>query len=101
MVDETTDGDTYGNGTNADARDGGRSAGAQSVDWLTVSALRAGLALVGLVLLLFAIGRVVGVNLLDTVIDALSTQVGRWIVVALFALVLIVVALRGFGSSAE
>lgn len=61
------------------------------------SALRIGLALLGIVLLLFALGQAVGLDLLGWVADALSTRMGQWLVVAFFALLLIVVALRGVG----
>lgn len=66
--------------------------------WLAESALRIGLALVGLVLLVYALGRAVGVDLIDIVVDALLSPIGRWLVVAFFALLLIVVAQRGFSN---
>jgi hypothetical protein len=64
-------------------------------DWLAKTGLLFGLAVVGFVLLLFALGQAVGFDLLGLVADALSSQTGRWLVVALFALLLIGVAERG------
>jgi len=69
------------------------------VDWLTASILRLMLAVVGVVLVLFALGQAVGINLLDMAADVLASSVGRWLLIALFGLVLVVVALRGFGTT--
>lgn len=80
------------------AGQGGQQAGNGIAEWFVASTFRIGLAILGLVLLLFALGQALGVPLLDMVGDALSTRVGRWLAVAVFALLLIVVALRGFGS---
>lgn len=81
------------------AADGGDTAGGdnQVTEWFVASTFRIGLAILGLVLLLFALGQAVGVPLLEMLTEALSTRVGRWLAVAVFALLLIVVALRGFG----
>lgn len=72
-------------------------------EWFAESTLRIALAVFGFVLLLFALGQAVGIDLLGMVVSALSTQMGRWLVVAFFALAIIVVAVRGFGpgTSAE
>lgn len=101
MADQPAENDSYGGGQSRETTDRDASSTGGTVDWLTVSALRLTLALAGLVLLLYALGRAVGVDLLDAVADALSTQLGRWFVVALVALALIVVALRGFGTRTE
>lgn len=63
-------------------------------DWLAKTGLLSGLAVVGFVLLLFALGQAVGFDLLGLVADVVSSQTGRWLVVALFALLLIGVAER-------
>lgn len=73
-----------------------RTTGEAMSEWIAEGALRIALTIVGLVLLVYAVGRAVGVNLLDIFIDALLSPLGRWIVVAFFALLLIVVAVRGF-----
>lgn len=66
--------------------------------WVAASTFRVGLALIGFVLLLFALGQIAGLDLLGLVVDALSTSVGRWLIVAIFALIIIAVAVRGFGT---
>lgn len=69
--------------------------------WAAASTFRVGLALIGFVLLLFALGQIAGFDLLGLVVDALSTSTGRWLIVAIVALVLIVIAVRGFGRRPE
>lgn len=66
--------------------------------WFAESTLRIALGVFGFVLLLFALGQAVGIDLLGMVVDALSTQMGRWLLVACFALALILLAVRGFGD---
>lgn len=99
-----------GNPASDDNREGGQASGAtdgnpatgeDATGWFARSTLRVGLAIIGLVLLLFALGQAVGMDLLGVVVDALSTTVGRWLAIAFFALVLIVVALRGFDTRSE
>jgi Na+-transporting NADH:ubiquinone oxidoreductase subunit NqrD len=68
---------------------------------LAVSTLRIGLAILGFVLLLFALGQAVGFDLLGTVVDALTSRIGRWLVVAFFALLIIAVAAWGFDGWTE
>jgi hypothetical protein len=63
------------------------------------TAIRAGLTLVGIVLLLFALGQAVGLPLLELVTQALTSQTGQWLVVAFFAVLLIGAAQRGVPSS--
>lgn len=67
---------------------------AAATDWFAATTLRTGLAVVGFVLLLFALGQAVGLPLLGMAADALSSETGRWLVVALFALLLIAIAGR-------
>lgn len=62
--------------------------------WFATTAVRTGLTLVGLVLLLFALGQAVGLPLRELVADALASETGRWLVVALFAVFLIGAAQR-------
>lgn len=68
--------------------------------WLAESTIRIALAVVGLVLLIFAVGQLVGLNLLEIVADVLVSPVGQWIIVAFFALLLIALAQRGFRNRA-
>jgi hypothetical protein len=56
--------------------------------------VQAGLTVIGVVLLIFAIGQAVGLPLLDFTVEALSSQTGRWLVVAFFAILLIGAAQR-------
>ena len=70
-------------------------------EWITASALRVGLAITGFVLLLFALGQAVGFDLLGLLGDALNSRIGRWLVVAFFALLLIGIALRGFDFESD
>ena len=79
--------------------DGDESRGARiqrTVDVLTHSFLRISLGLFGLLLLLFALGQAFGLDLLGILSEFLETQTGRWLVVAVFALVLVLFALRGW-----
>ena len=61
-------------------------------EWLTSTAIRWTLLLVGLVLLLFALGRAFDTPFLGWVVDAATSETGRWLVVALVALALIALA---------
>ncbi|ELZ33450.1 hypothetical protein C474_05200 [Halogeometricum pallidum JCM 14848] len=59
------------------------------------AALRWGIGIAGFVLFLFALGQAVGLDLLGLFAEALSSQTGRWLAVAVFGLFLISVARRG------
>ncbi|MDS0294302.1 hypothetical protein [Halogeometricum luteum] len=59
------------------------------------AAVRWGIGITGFVLFLFALGQAVGLDLLGLFAEALSSQTGRWLAVAVFALFLISVARRG------
>jgi uncharacterized membrane protein len=71
------------------------------VSWFAESTLRVVLAVVGLVLLLFALGQAAGIDLLGMLADALATRVGRWLAIAFFGLLLVVIAMRGLGTSTD
>jgi hypothetical protein len=60
-----------------------------ATQWFASTAVRAGLTVIGVVLLLFALGQAVGLPLLGMATDALSSQTGQWLVVAFFAIMLI------------
>ncbi|WP_416839982.1 hypothetical protein [Haloferax sp. DFSO52] len=64
-------------------------------EWLASTAVWVGVGGIGIVLLLFALGQAVGIPLLSMAAEAVSSQTGRWLVVALFALALIGLAERG------
>jgi hypothetical protein len=79
--------------------DGTRSEGESADVWanaVTESALRIAVGIVGLVLLLFALGRAFGVDLLGAVGSFFATPTGQWIGVAIVALVLIAFAAGGW-----
>lgn len=66
--------------------------------WFAASTLRLGLAVVGFIVLVFALGRAAGVDIFGALADALGTEVGRWLAVALFGLLLIVISLYSFDT---
>lgn len=74
----------------------GTGTGAGFTEWLASTAVRAVLVIVGVVVLLFALGQLVGLDLLGLTAEALSSEVGRWLLLAAFALLLIALAERGF-----
>lgn len=60
-----------------------------ATQWFATTAVRVGLTIIGIVLLLFALGQAVGLPLLELVTTALTSQTGQWLVVAFFAVLLI------------
>ena len=60
--------------------------------WLASTAIRWALVVVGFVLLLFALGQAFDTPFLGWVVDAATSETGRWFVVALVALGLIALA---------
>lgn len=73
----------------------------ESAAWFATSALRLGIALIGLVLLMVALGQIVGVDFLALFGEVLASSVGRWIIVAVVALAIISFAIHGFGRRAR
>ena len=71
----------------------------KQVTIITRGLLRIALALVGFLLLLFAIGQAFGLNLLGLFAEFTQTWTGQWLLVAAFALVLIIIALKGWGRT--
>lgn len=68
-----------------------------AMEVVAASTVRVLLGVLGILLLLFAIGQVVGIDAMAMLSDALATPEARWMLVALFAIVMIVLAIRGFG----
>ncbi|WP_394743019.1 hypothetical protein [Natronococcus roseus] len=62
--------------------------------WMASTAAQTIVMLVGLVVVLFAVGQAVGADLLGMVGDALATQTGQWFAVAGIAMILVIAALR-------
>lgn len=81
-------------GTERPRDDGRNRNGTGLAGWFTETALRAGVAIIGIVLLIFALGQAVGADFLGMLAAALSSQVGRWLAVAVFALFVIAAAFR-------
>lgn len=80
----------------ADRRRSPRDDGEGAVEAIAASTVRLALLVLGLLLLLYAVGQAVGFDVLAMISDALDTQEARWLIVAFFALVLITISLRGF-----
>ena len=74
----------------------GEEAATDSTEWVALSTLRVGLGIIGFTLLLFALGQVIGLNLLELLVSGLTSHLGRWLIVALLAVLLIALAVRGF-----
>ncbi|MDX1747148.1 MAG: hypothetical protein R3324_14520 [Halobacteriales archaeon] len=72
-----------------------QSEGTEPAGLLANAAIRFGLLATGFVLFLFALGQAVGFGLLDLFVEAITSQTGRWLVVAFFGLVLIGLARTG------
>ena len=90
-----------GDGYTADEPREGAPSGDETVAWFTESAMRAVLGILGVIVLLVALGQLVGIDIFGAIADVLATDVGRWLAVAVFAVILIALALRGFGVSTE
>lgn len=76
-------------------REGERTRGGSPlVGWFTETIVRTGVAIVGIVLLLFALGQIVGADLLGAAAAALASETGRWLAVALLAVFVIAAAFR-------
>lgn len=98
---------TESNGSSSRTAESGRSTESEpqhddgvdtATQWFATTAVRAGLTVIGVVLLLFALGQAVGLPLLDLAASALTSQTGQWLVVAFFAVLLIGAAQKGIPS---
>lgn len=65
-------------------------------EWLASSALRVGLVIIGVFLLLAALGQPSGTDMLGVAGEFLGTEAGRSLLVAAVALALIGIAVYGF-----
>lgn len=63
--------------------------------WLASTILRTLVAIVGLVAVLFALSMAFGIDLLGMLGQALATQTGQWIAIAVVVLLLTGAAMRG------
>lgn len=62
--------------------------------WIASTLVQTMIALVGLVVVLFAVGRAFGVDFLGMLGDALTTHTGQWLAIASVALIVVVATLR-------
>lgn len=69
--------------------------------WFASSTLRLGMVLVGIFLLLAALGQLSGIDILGETVALLGTVVGRWLLVAVVAIALIAVAVHGFTGRSD
>ncbi|UTF53572.1 hypothetical protein [Natronosalvus rutilus] len=69
--------------------------------WAASTALQTAVAVVGLTIVLFALGQAFGVDLLGVIAGALGTQVGMWLAIAFIVLLFTGAALRAvsFGTT--
>lgn len=58
------------------------------------TAMQTLVAVVGLVVVLFAVGQAVGADLLGMIASVLATHTGQWLAVAVIALIVVGAALR-------
>lgn len=68
--------------------------GTRAGAWFLSTTLQVVVAVIGLVVVLFALGQAVGVDLLGITAQALSTQTGQWLAVAVIALLAMSAAMR-------
>lgn len=95
-MSETDHGDERQSGSSDARQRGDRRDADDAVEVIAASTVRVLLGVLGVLLLLFAMGQVMGFDAMAILSDALDTPEARWMLVALFALVLIVISLRGF-----
>lgn len=105
MASETTVKESQTAGSNVDKtnqdRDGREPRSNAFAGRFASSALRIGLVLVGLFLLLAALGQLSGIDMLGLTADLLGSEVGRWLFVAVVAIALIAVAVHGFTGRSD
>ncbi|EJN57255.1 hypothetical protein [Halogranum rubrum] len=78
-----------------------RDTSEEVASWFTETLVRTAVAVFGVALLLLALGQLVGVNLLSTVAEFLASSVGVWLVIAFFAMLLIVAASKSWNISRQ
>lgn len=71
----------------------------QLAGWFTEKLVRVVAVLIGLVMLLFALGQIAGVDLLSTVGDFITSSIGGYVIIAFFALLIIVAATKDWNIS--
>lgn len=79
-----------------DAPQNGAVQGTKAVSWFTETFLRAAIALIGVVLLLVAVGQMAGVDTFSIIGSILASDLAQWGAVALFGLLLVVAASKSW-----
>ncbi|SEP28123.1 hypothetical protein SAMN04487948_13222 [Halogranum amylolyticum] len=78
-----------------------RDTGEQIASWFTETIVRTAVAVFGVALLLLALGQLVGVDLLSSVVEFLASGIGVWLAIAFFAVLLIVAASKSWNISRQ
>lgn len=69
-----------------------------SVEFVATSTVRVGFLALGFLILLYAVGQILGMNVLGMLSDVLDSHEVRWMIIAFFGVVLITLAFRGFNA---
>ena len=64
--------------------------------WFTETIVRAGILVIGVAVMLFAIGQAVGANLVEPLAEFFTSGTGAWFVVAFIALLVMVAATKSW-----
>lgn len=80
----------------SDAPQDAAAHGTKAVSWFTETFLRAAIALIGVVLLLVAVGQMAGVDTFSIIGSILASDLAQWGAVALFGLLLVVAASKSW-----
>ncbi|MFC5973839.1 hypothetical protein ACFPYI_21155 [Halomarina salina] len=64
--------------------------------WFTETIVRAGILVIGVAVMLFAIGQAVGANLVEPMAEFFTSGTGAWFVVAFLALLVMVAATKSW-----
>ena len=75
-----------------------RGVGTEVAGWFGETLVRTVVALFGVALLLFALGRITDVNLLDQVVGVLDSGIAAWLLLAFFGLLLVLAASKSWGN---
>lgn len=79
----------------------GATAGDRIASRFTETAVRGGIALLGVALVILAIGEIVGIPLLSMFVDFLTSSLGVWLFVAAIGLMLIAAASRSWSLTSS
>lgn len=83
-------------GSTSRAGNQGKRVHTQFVEWATETFLRTGIAILGIVLFIFALGQIAGFDTIGAFADLLANEIVQWSLVAVFALLLILLATKSW-----